>query len=158
MQNPAPFRSENAFVCNLDSHWFAIRKLHGRWFNLDSMLAKPEVSVHNLDVAVALLIDRLRVFSQEITPFHLTVFLAQLRNDGYSIFVVRGTLPEPMRDSSMGKREDWHPLGTLLAAAAVPSSNTRRRPLDDAVSLLSLCGCQCFLAFHCALFCVGTGR
>jgi hypothetical protein len=58
------------------------------------------------------------------------VFLAQLRNDGYSIFVVRGALPEPMRDSSMGKREDWHPLENLLPSATT-TSNKRRSPPDD---------------------------
>lgn len=36
------FRTENAFVCNLGSHWFTIRKIDGFWFNLNSLLKTPQ--------------------------------------------------------------------------------------------------------------------
>ena len=36
-------RAESGFVCNLENHWFAIRKLHGKWYNLNSLLKRPEV-------------------------------------------------------------------------------------------------------------------
>jgi ataxin-3 len=48
---------EQAFVCNLAEHWFSIRKLRGKWWNLNSINKKPEI----------------------ISDFYLDSFLAQLR-------------------------------------------------------------------------------
>jgi len=62
--------NENAFICNLHEHWFTIRKLGSQWFNLNSTLSGPEL----------------------ISDTYLGLFLAQVENDGYSIFVVKGTL------------------------------------------------------------------
>lgn len=61
-----------AFICNYKDHWFTIRRLGNQWFNLNSLLNKPEL----------------------ISDTYLALFLAQLKNDGYSIFVVLGDLPE----------------------------------------------------------------
>lgn len=61
-----------AFICNYKDHWFTIRKLGSQWFNLNSLLAKPEL----------------------ISDTYLALFLAQLQQEGYSIFVVFGNLPE----------------------------------------------------------------
>lgn len=60
-----------AFVCNFHQHWFTIRKLGNQWFNLNSILNSPEL----------------------ISDTYLTLFLKQLQTEGYSIFIVRGTLP-----------------------------------------------------------------
>lgn len=62
----------NAFICNYKDHWFTIRRLGNQWFNLNSLLSKPEL----------------------ISDTYLALFLAQLKNDGYSIFIVLGDLPE----------------------------------------------------------------
>jgi hypothetical protein len=35
--------AETAFLCNHSDHWFAIRQIHGMWFNLNSLLEAPEV-------------------------------------------------------------------------------------------------------------------
>lgn len=61
-----------AFICNYRDHWFTIRKLGEQWFNLNSLLKRPQL----------------------ISDTYLSLFLAQLKNDGYSIFVVFGVLPE----------------------------------------------------------------
>lgn len=61
-----------AFICNYRDHWFTIRKLGNQWFNLNSLLKRPQL----------------------ISDTYLSLFLAQLKNDGYSIFVVFGNLPE----------------------------------------------------------------
>lgn len=61
---------EHAFICNLQEHWFTIRKLGYQWFNLNSLLAGPEF----------------------ISDTYLSLLLAQLGNEGYSIFVVKGNL------------------------------------------------------------------
>lgn len=29
-------REFDAFVCHNDNHWFSVRKIHGKWFNLNS--------------------------------------------------------------------------------------------------------------------------
>jgi hypothetical protein len=35
--------AQDAFIFNFHSHWFAVRKLCGVWFNLDSTKKKPQV-------------------------------------------------------------------------------------------------------------------
>lgn len=65
-----------AYICNYKEHWFTIRKLGGRWFNLNSLLSGP----------------------QPISRTYLALFLAQLQQEGYSIFVVVGELPQCQAD------------------------------------------------------------
>lgn len=69
-------QNQRAFICNLQQHWLTIRKLGHQWFNLNSLLSKPEL----------------------ITETYLSLFLTQLQTEGYSIFVVMGTLPESEAD------------------------------------------------------------
>ena len=67
-------------------HWFAIRRLGNQWFNLNSLLEGPElVKDQNCDPN--------RLFAQ-VSNSYLGEFLAQLQQEGYSIFLVTGTLPE----------------------------------------------------------------
>lgn len=61
-----------AYICNYHDHWFTIRKLGRQWFNLNSMLSGPQL----------------------ISDTYLSVYLAQLQHEGYSIFVVSGALPD----------------------------------------------------------------
>ncbi|XP_014066278.1 ataxin-3 isoform X1 [Salmo salar] len=63
--------NEKSFICNYKEHWFTIRKLGQQWFNLNSLLTGPEL----------------------ISDTYLALFLAQLQQEGYSIFVIRGNLP-----------------------------------------------------------------
>ncbi|XP_011410500.1 PREDICTED: ataxin-3-like [Amphimedon queenslandica] len=72
-ENPV---DQNAFICNHELHWFAVRKLGRQWFDLDSLKKSP---LH-------------------ITDTYLSLFLAQLRAEGYSIFVVTGILPTSEAD------------------------------------------------------------
>ncbi|KAL1516674.1 hypothetical protein ABEB36_000555 [Hypothenemus hampei] len=65
-----------AFICNYKDHWFTIRKLGAQWFNLNSLLTRPQL----------------------ISDTYLALFLAQLKNEGYSIFIVFGELPECTAD------------------------------------------------------------
>ncbi|XP_075049698.1 ataxin-3 [Mixophyes fleayi] len=64
--------NERAFICNYKEHWFTVRKLGKQWFNLNSLLTGPEL----------------------ISDTYLALFLAQLQQEGYSIFVVKGDLPD----------------------------------------------------------------
>ncbi|GAB6026863.1 Ataxin-3 [Chamberlinius hualienensis] len=69
--------SQSAFICNYKDHWFAIRKIGRQWFNLNSLLTSPEL----------------------ISDTYLRMFLAQLEQEGYAIFVIIGDLPESEADN-----------------------------------------------------------
>lgn len=66
----------NAYICNYKGHWFTIRKLGNQWFNLNSLLSGPQL----------------------ISDMYLAMYLAQLLQEGYSIFVVIGTFPQCLAD------------------------------------------------------------
>ncbi|KAJ3188784.1 Ataxin-3 [Gaertneriomyces sp. JEL0708] len=75
-ENPT---EEQAFICNLQEHWFSLRKFGGsarRWYNLNSAFNEPEY----------------------VSETYLGLLLAQLTNEGYSIFVVSGVLPQSEGD------------------------------------------------------------
>lgn len=84
-------RAQKAFICNYRNHWLTIRKLGQQWFNLNSLLSGPEL----------------------ISDTYLSIFLAQLMEEGYSIFVVIGSLPECESDR-------------LLSVSPVDPSSVRR--------------------------------
>lgn len=64
--------AEKAYICNFRGHWLTIRKIGHQWFNLNSLLTGPEL----------------------ISNTYLSLFLKQLLEEGYSIFIVGGILPE----------------------------------------------------------------
>ncbi|CAH0391644.1 unnamed protein product [Bemisia tabaci] len=84
--------SMNAYICNYKDHWFTVRKIGSQWFNLNSLLSGPEL----------------------ISNTYLAMFLAQLQQEGYSIFVVFGNLPESDADKIL---------------RANPVSRTTRKPV-----------------------------
>ena len=47
----------DAFLCNLEEHWFTIRKIHDEWWNLNSLFSAPE----------------------PLSPFYLAAFLGTLK-------------------------------------------------------------------------------
>lgn len=54
------FRKANAYICNLQEHWFVLKKFHKQWFILNSVLEGPK----------------------EITESYLELYLKQLENEG----------------------------------------------------------------------------
>ncbi len=104
-----PSRAE-ALLLNQDHHWLALRRLPSgaagdtsteAWFNLNSVLARPEV----------------------VRPLYLEMFLLELRAKGYSIFVVRvpgGRLPAPQlgRVATDGPICRWYVAQALVAESA----------------------------------------
>ncbi|KAG2423851.1 hypothetical protein HXX76_015011 [Chlamydomonas incerta] len=67
----APTTAE-AFICNLQEHWFTLRRVaDGEWWNFNSLFPAP----------------------QPLSTFYLTAFLDTLRDEGWTIFVIRGKLP-----------------------------------------------------------------
>ncbi|XP_045187483.2 ataxin-3-like isoform X2 [Mercenaria mercenaria] len=67
--NPMQMKS---YICNFGEHWLTVRKIGNQWFNLNSLLTGPEL----------------------ISDTYLSMFLTQLQQDGYSIFIVMGELSE----------------------------------------------------------------
>ena len=67
--------SFDGFICNRESHWFAIRNINGKFWNLNSTKERPELISH----------------------FRLAAEIELLQNSGYSVFCVveTGALPEP---------------------------------------------------------------
>ncbi|KXZ48192.1 hypothetical protein GPECTOR_29g10 [Gonium pectorale] len=73
--NPA---SAPAYICNLQEHWFALRRVEGgEWWNFNSLW-----------VGLA-----------PLSGFYLQAFLDSLREEGWTIFVVLGSLPAPQPGS-----------------------------------------------------------
>lgn len=83
---------EMGFIVNRDAHWFSIRKINNKWWDLNSAKETPEY----------------------VSAFYLGAFLTQLLNDGYSVFVARGNFPQDINDGAGGdKGPFWH-LETAL--------------------------------------------
>ncbi|KAL7061390.1 hypothetical protein AAHC03_01165 [Spirometra sp. Aus1] len=81
-----------AFICHYMQHWFAIRKLGYQWFDLNSMLSRPKL----------------------ISDTYLSLYLAQLRQDGNSIYFVTGDIPECEADLYLQVHpvpQDYHTIG-----------------------------------------------
>uniref|UniRef100_A0A0N5AQA7 Ataxin-3 homolog n=1 Tax=Syphacia muris TaxID=451379 RepID=A0A0N5AQA7_9BILA len=70
-----------AYICNLNEHWFVIRRFGFQWFKLNSLLSSPEL----------------------LSDTYLSLYLAQLVNDGYTIFVVVGELPHCKADEILSQ-------------------------------------------------------
>jgi len=68
---------EQAFICNLKEHWLTVRRVHDCFYNFNSLYGAPEF----------------------LGDLYLTAFLATLREQGYSIFVVKGQLPHTHPDA-----------------------------------------------------------
>ncbi|KAL7553364.1 hypothetical protein ACHAWF_016642 [Thalassiosira exigua] len=67
------------FICNRSAHWFAIRKINDRFYNLNSTLERPELISH----------------------FKLAAELEALQQAGYSVFCVVDSLPPPCSNEAM---------------------------------------------------------
>lgn len=95
---------QQAFICNYQNHWFTIRRIGGQWFNLNSLLSKPAL----------------------ISDTYLSLYLAQLKNEGYSIFVVFGELPACTADDIIQNNPIKSPI---------PSIGTTTSTIDDDLEL-----------------------
>ncbi|KAI8384786.1 Josephin-domain-containing protein [Radiomyces spectabilis] len=70
--------NEAAYICNLHQHWFTLRKfaVPWQWYNLNSTQSAPS----------------------HISETYLGLLVQQFEMEGYSVFVVRGTLPNCIAD------------------------------------------------------------
>lgn len=105
--------SYSGFIIHQSQHWFAVRKIHGYWWNLDSLLDYP----------------------QHISEFYLAAFINQQLYDGNLVFVATksdskmgpATLPIASRHSSVNNLNhdamgstSYHELSNLLRLNNVP--------------------------------------
>ncbi|KAL2303883.1 hypothetical protein Nmel_009165 [Mimus melanotis] len=108
--------NEKSFICNYKEHWFTVRKLGKQWFNLNSLLMGPEL----------------------ISDTYLALFLAQLQQEGYSIFVVKGDLPDCEADQLLQMiRVQQMQRPKLIGEEAAQSRDQRlsRSDVDQAVEV-----------------------
>lgn len=71
--------SECAFICHMQHHWFTVRKISdGQWYNFNSLLPAPT----------------------PLSPLYLGMFISSLLQEGYTVFTVRGKLPDNMMSLS----------------------------------------------------------
>ncbi|CAI8011121.1 Ataxin-3 [Geodia barretti] len=102
LDNPT---SQQAFICNHESHWLTVRRLGQQWFNLNSLLKEPEL----------------------ISDTYLSLFLHQLQMEGYSIFVVVGVLPPCEADQVLSLiRADPPPPSRPVPSSSSSSSSSQQ--------------------------------
>lgn len=107
---------ERAFICHYRDHWFAVRRLGRQWFNLNSILPGPDL----------------------LSDTYLSLFLAQLQTDKYSIFVVVGPLPDCEADRVIAQSpvsptqvRRMRRSAAASAAASTPAGSTVQVEDDD---------------------------
>jgi ataxin-3 len=93
--------NQKAYICHFKHHWYTIRKIGNYWFNLNSILNKPQL----------------------ITDTYLSVLLAQLQAEGYSIFIVSGELPK--------SSADMHLAECTLNVKEIVSSYNKKRDFEQ---------------------------
>jgi len=93
--------NQKAYICHFKHHWYTIRKIGTYWFNLNSILSKPQL----------------------ISDTYLSVLLAQLQAEGYSIFIVNGELPK--------SPADMHLAECKLNVKEILSSYNKKRDFDQ---------------------------
>ncbi|KAJ9694886.1 hypothetical protein PVL29_010386 [Vitis rotundifolia] len=100
---------ENAFICNLQNHWFCIRKVGGEWYNFDSLIAAPE----------------------HLSKFYLSAYLDTLKSSNWSIFLVRGNFPKECPISSFEASNGYGQWLTPEDAERITKScNSTERPTE----------------------------
>ncbi|KAL5113115.1 Ataxin-3 [Taenia crassiceps] len=96
--------SQRAFICHFDMHWLAIRRLGYQWFDLNSLYSQPRL----------------------ISNTYLSIYLAQLNSEKYSIWFVTGHLPECEADQYLM----MHPISGTYLTQSGRSSDSREAEKD----------------------------
>ncbi|XP_054716248.1 LOW QUALITY PROTEIN: ataxin-3-like [Uloborus diversus] len=92
-QDPTTMR---AYICHFREHWLTVRKIGAQWFDLNSLLEGPQL----------------------VSSTFLSLYLAQLQEEGYSIFIVEGALPECPADRPLLARPAVQGRGPRLLRGA----------------------------------------
>lgn len=111
----------DGFICNRQSHWFAIRKINGRFWNLNSMEKRPQIISH----------------------FKLATEIEQLQVSGYSVFCVPFGLPAPCSSKAQrqrGKPQFWWKEDDLVQGKGSTAVTGATDPWKDVGSGMRLDG------------------
>ena len=94
----------SGFICHKSDHWFAIRKIGSRYWNLNSSLTHPTVISH----------------------FALAVEMEQWSKEGYTLFCVLIELPEHTIDEQNLESGNgmWYNMLDLLKGGKIPVSES----------------------------------
>lgn len=93
-----------AYICNLQSHWFTLRKFGGkRWYNLNSLYKRPTF----------------------VSDTYLALLLQQLMKEGYSVFVVQGEVPRSEADELAEVLDSVPPQEFIVPAEEIRVDNRR---------------------------------
>jgi ataxin-3 len=89
------------FICHKSDHWFAIRKVGGRYWNLNSTAERPEAVSH----------------------FSLATEMRQTKNLGYTVFAIPSGLSAVgvSKPPSGGAGQGWHRMADLLKGKSTES-------------------------------------
>ena len=67
-----------------------------------------------------------------VSDFYLSAYIAQLQENGYSVFQVMNALPPLLKDASMGLTSSWHSFDAVaMHKKPPPSSQGSTASLDD---------------------------
>lgn len=106
---------EAAFICNLQEHWFTLRRIDGEWWNFNSLLPAPE----------------------QLSDFYVAAYLDSLIDQGYHIYVVRGVLPAqqlpPAEQEQQGAAGRWFTPEEAREATKQAASARQRGKAHNAV-------------------------
>ena len=83
--------NEQGLILNRMNHWLALRKIKNKWWNLDSTLPHPTF----------------------ISDFYLSSLIAQMRNDGFNVFLVDGL--KPITSTSTSNTSNVYSLNSYLS-------------------------------------------
>lgn len=86
------------FICHKSDHWFAIRKIGGRFWNLNSTMDRPEPVSH----------------------FALATEMQETKKLGYTIFAIPSGLP-PAGEKFNTSGGNWHKMSDLLKGKSTKS-------------------------------------
>lgn len=110
--------AEDGFLCHLEDHWIALRKLDdGSWWNLDSLQEAP----------------------QFLSDLYLGVFLKQLQLEGWTIYVVQGAFPTPPLNRSA---QYWRFVQPGTAADKRAHQKTEEEIFDEELKAALLASMQ----------------
>jgi Ataxin-3 len=84
------------FICHKSDHWFAIREIGGRFWNLNSMLELPV----------------------SISHFQLATEMKTWRNQGYTVFCIPSGIPPAGGKNFVKHSIGWHRMSDLIQGKA----------------------------------------
>jgi ataxin-3 len=100
---------ESAFLCNLDQHWFTVRRCDARSPTVHASAAGTSTDATSTSTSTSAWWNFNSMFPapQPISELYLSAFLAQLKDEGYSIFVVRGVAPRADANAAPGPTGEY---------------------------------------------------